>query len=67
MLTPLEAERLRELIARHAHCQFRAGRLTNETDPDVRARVYAAADAANRAICSALSEMTKEETDYAIL
>lgn len=67
MVTTAQAERLRDLIAKHAHAQFRAGRLTPETDTDVRARVYAAADAAARAVCNELTELTKTEVDYEIL
>lgn len=66
-MTPEQATRLRELVVRHGHCQFRAGRLSPETNPDVRARVYAAADEAARAVSAAITEFTKEKKDYEIL
>lgn len=64
MLKPEHAARLRELIARHAYCQFQAGRLGSDPDPVVRARVHAAADASTRALCAALGSLTKEEIEY---
>lgn len=64
MLTPQRAARLRELIARHAHCQFQAGRLNTKTDAEVRARILAAADTANRVLCAELAALTVEEKEY---
>lgn len=62
MLKPHQAENLRELIARHAHYQYQAGRLDPRQDHDKRARIQAAADATTRALCAALTALTVEET-----
>lgn len=64
MLKPQHAAQLRELIARHAYCQFQAGRLGSDPDPVVRARVQAAADASTRALCAALESLTQKEREY---
>jgi hypothetical protein len=63
MLNPEQAIKLRELIARHAHYQFQAGRLERRHDHEQRARVQAAADASTRALCAALAALTKEEME----
>ena len=62
MLTQDQAAHLRELIARHAHSQFQSGRLDRRVDHETRARVQAQADAATRALCAALTNVTMEKT-----
>jgi hypothetical protein len=63
MLSTEQAKKLRDLIARHAHYQYQAGRLDRRQDHEKRARIEAAADATTRALCAALSALTTEEME----
>jgi hypothetical protein len=62
-MTPEQAEKLRELIARHANAHYQAGRLDRRQDHEKRARIEAATEATTRALCAALTEITVESPE----